>query len=811
MDMGSVKIARVDASGNIQSLEEHLLHTAEFCKIFLESSGFDQTGYLLGLLHDLGKYSPRFQNYIRSVSGLLKESDPGFLPNAEKMRGHIPHAEAGLWYLDRCSRELFGRSLPQYLRILLGMPVLYHHAFLADVYAPDGETPFLEKAPSEGLDSPELFGTIATEISSKIRDLIKSSIIISKEIPCFVQTGDPENFDLGLLLRLLYSALIDADRTDAAGRRPVVFQDWQMLTDRLEKHLSGFSADSDLNKIRQHISQVLKEASARPRGVYRLTIPTGGGKTLAGLRFALHHAAKHGLKRVIYAAPFLSILEQNARVFRESLDDPYGQYVLECHSNVLRERVENEEPHDALAETWDAPVICTTMVQILNAMFSGESRFARRFHQFADAVILLDEIQSLPMEMFHIFNRTVNFLAERMHATVILCSATQPELADIDGTKGSIRFSEDPELYPDYPELFRKLRRVDTCYVPGIQSNEDISVFAGKVIAEAGSLLVICNTKPHAAEMFRLLKEQNPGIKVFHLSTNLCAAHRRDTLEKIKAALKGHERLIAVSTSLIEAGVDISFAAVIRLMTSLDSIVQAAGRCNRNAESAAGKVYILDNPESLRQKLTPSVKNWSVSTGKALRDYSADPERFDNDILSPALLEIYYMDLFSSDDNKKLMEYPVKLPECKGETLLDLLGGNDHSYNAMRQRLGLPRQEKRPLLRGAFRTAGEKFKALDDLANVAVVVPYDEEGKRLVAALCALPPPDEMNALLRKAQMFTVNITDCQAGKLLEAGAIREIRTGDQDRSFWIACETGYDCSDLGLGDGVGHLETAEF
>ena len=802
MKADETRIARVDEAGQIQPLEEHLRHTSEFCGAFLASPGFGDTGRLLGLLHDLGKYSQEFQNYIRSVTGLLKEGDPGFVPDAK--RGTVHHAETGMWYLEHCVREIRNAVFPQDLRVLLEMPVLYHHAFPADVYAPDGETPFLEKKPSNGLDSLELFGRIAPGIGAEIRELVRSGGFLG-EMGGFSRSGMMENFEFSLLLRLLYSALIDADRTDAAGRTPEIFRDWPKLVDRLERHLAKFTVDTELNRIRRDISDVLKAAAGRPRGVYRLTIPTGGGKTLAGLRFALHHAAEHGMKRVIYAAPFLSILEQNAGVFRKALDDSRGEYVLECHSNVLREKDCGETPRDALAETWEAPVICTTMVQILNAMFSGESRYARRFHQFTDAVILLDEIQSLPMEMFHIFNRTVNFIAERMHATVVLCSATQPELATVDKEKGSIRFAESPELYPEYRELFRKLRRVKTEYVPGICTDEDVAAFADRVFAEENSLLLICNTKRHAAAMFRLLRERHPGTAVFHLSTNLCAAHRRDILDKIRKALAEHVKLIVVSTSLIEAGVDISFSAVIRMMTSLDSIVQAAGRCNRNAEADEGEVYVLDNPHTLR--LTPSVETWSVSTGKALRDYVESPEQFDGDILSPALLKDYYTDLYAGEKNRHLMEYPVELPECKGETLLNLLGSNGNSYNAYLQRNGLAPEKKPPRLRAAFRTAGEQFKALDDLADTAVVVPYDK-GVQLINALRALPPAEEMNALLRQAQMFTVNITENTARKLHETGAIHELSTADGSRSVWIAGEASYDCADLGLGDGAGHLDT---
>ena len=803
-------IARVNKAGKIQLLEDHLENTAKFCSGFLASSGFISTGRLLGLLHDLGKYSEQFQHYIRSIFGLLKEGDPGFIPNAEKMRGKIPHAETGIWYLDACFREIHHGAMWQDMRTLLGMPILYHHAFPEDVYAPDGETPFLSKKPSKGrgLDSTELFDRIVPRIREEIKDILTSDSDQNAimEISRFCKTGRPPgNFDFGLLLRLFYSALIDADRTDAAEREPVVFQDWKILTKCLEENLAELSADTELNRLRKDISDVLYNAAGRARGIYRLTIPTGGGKTLAGLRFALHHAAKHGMKRVIYAAPFLSILEQNAEVFRNFLNDSGGNYVQECHSNVLSEQKSGEIPYGKLSETWDAPIICTSMVQILNAMFSGESRYARRFHLFSDAVILLDEIQSLPLEMFHIFNRTVNFLAERMHATVILCSATQPEFAEMDAEKGSIRFTESPELYPDYQNLFRKLKRVNTQYVKGIQNNDDIAAFAGKIIKQTESLLLICNTKPHAAEMFRLLREQYPeDVNIFHLSTNLCAAHRKDILKKIQEKLHEPGKVIVVSTSLIEAGVDISFGAVIRMMTSLDSIVQAAGRCNRNAESDAGQVYILDNPQQL--KLPSFVSKWSVSTGKALRDYEDDPPKFNSDILSPDLLKIYYADLYSSEESKTLMQYPVTLEECKGETLLNLLGANIHSFHASCRLSDSSPKAKLPRLSGAFRTAGEKFKALDELADIAVIVPYGETGRQIIADFLSSPSVEEINILLRKAQLFTVNITKFAEEKLCGNGAI--ILIEKDDLSIWVAKETNYDCEYLGLKADAGHLET---
>ncbi len=794
-------IARIvdEKTQKTQLLKDHLFSTASLCRDFLAVCGFGETGYLLGLLHDIGKYSEDFQNYIQSIAGLLKSGDPGFVPNAEKMRGKIPHAAAGAWFW----KQTLGKKPGPLLEILMEMPVIDHHSFLEDVIQPDGDSFFLERKPEDfkGLDR------IFERMEPEVRDEIKAVIAAGKyEEELLKGSTGKIPFKLGLRLRLLYSALIDADRTDAAGGQVCGnFSDWGMLAECLECHLAEFRRDTELDRIRADISSAALQSASLPQGIYRFTIPTGGGKTLAGLRFALHHAERHHLKRVVYAAPFLSILEQNADSIRKNLDDLTGKYVLECHSGILPEMKKKygEEPYSRISENWDAPIICTSMVQILNAMFSGESRYVRRFHQLAESVIILDEIQCLPVEMTCIFNRVLNYLATELKSTVVLCSATQPDQSMISKNINRIHFAENAELYQDYGTLFRQLKRVNTVYVPGQQTNESIADFADEKFAGLNSLLLICNTKPHAAEMFRLLHSRHPELPLFHLSTNLCPAHRKALLVKIREKLKNGERIMVVSTSLIEAGVDISFECVIRMMTSLDSIVQAAGRCNRNAERESGEVYILENPAKLH--LTPSVSFWSVSTKNALEQYRRNPEKYDCDILSPKLLKMYYENLYShlTDDE---LAYGVRLPGFVNDTLLNLLGSNSKSGEEYQRLHDVP-YISLPV-RGAFETAGKAFKALDDLTSASVIVPYCR-GKAIIAKLAANPEPEQFNKLLKKAQLYSVGVTEYTEKKLRESGAVYEL---NGDYGILAARESDYDVKEnLGLMADSGHLSSLNY
>ena len=390
-------------------------------------------------------------------------------------------------------------------------------------------------------------------------------------------------FKTGLLVRLLFSCLIDADRINtadfenpkaAATRLKGKYSEWDLLIDRLERRLQGMEVRYPIDEFRHRISAQCRENAARAKGIYTLTVPTGGGKTLASLRFALHHVKKYGMDRVIYVIPFTSIIDQNADVVRKILEPSgveRGSVVLEHHSNLTPE--EQTWRSKILSENWDAPVIYTTNVQLLETLFGAGTRGARRMHQLANAVLVFDEIQTLPINCIHLFCNAINFLVEHCGSTVVLCTATQPLLNRVEQSKGALRMTADSEIMPDVAKLFADLKRVEVVNrrKPGGWANEEIARLAGDEAAQSKSCLVIVNTKRSAQALFQLCRNETQ-IPVYHLSTSMCAAHRRERLGEIRKRLENAERTLCISTQLIEAGVDIDFGAVIRFMAGVDYI-----------------------------------------------------------------------------------------------------------------------------------------------------------------------------------------------------------------------------------------------
>jgi CRISPR-associated endonuclease/helicase Cas3 len=398
--------------------------------------------------------------------------------------------------------------------------------------------------------------------------------------------------------------------------------------------------------------------SQRSKGLYTLTVPTGGGKTLASLRFALHHAKKHGMDRVIYVIPFTSIIDQNAEVTRGILEPDGtlpGSVVLEHQSNLTP--ANQTWRGKILSENWDAPVIYTTSVQLLETLFGAGTRGARRMHQLANAVLIFDEIQTLPVNCVHLFNNAINFLVDLCGSTVVLCTATQPLLDKVDVNKGAIRIPADGELMPDVKKLFDDLKRVEVINQrkPGGWTMAEVVMLAQVEAGTAGSCLVIVNTKRSAQAIYRLCKEQ-AAIPVFHLSTNMCAAHRKSILAEVRARLKNQEPTLCVSTQLIEAGVDVDFGAVIRFSAGLDSIAQAAGRCNRSGIRNIGRVHVV-NPQDENLSMLQDIQMGKEKAEWVLDDYKEDPAQFDCNPIGPDAMKLYYDRYFFA--RKTTMDYPI--------------------------------------------------------------------------------------------------------------------------------------------------------
>jgi CRISPR-associated endonuclease/helicase Cas3 len=548
-----------------------------------------------------------------------------------------------------------------------------------------------------------------------------------------------------------------------------------LLIERLENHLACLAARSSIDTIRGEISSSCVKCATREKGLYQLTVPTGGGKTLASLRFALHHAAHHAMDRVVYVVPYTSIIDQNAQVARSifaPLVESVGQIVVEHHSNLTPEQDTPESK--LLAENWDATIIYTTGVQLLETLFASGTRGVRRLHQLANAVIIFDEIQTLPVRTVHLFNNAVNFLTGQCGSTVIFCTATQPLLDQVEPQRGSARLSAHSQMVCNPANLFRQLNRAkieDKCR-PGGWTEEEVESAASQLLDQAGSVLVVVNKKAQARNLY--LRLRGKVERVYHLSTSMCPAHRMKVLDEIKRCLDPTSRspVICVSTQLIEAGVDVDFGAAIRYVAGLDSVAQTAGRCNRNGTRPTGRVLIV-NPANEDLTRLPEIRAAQEVCLRVLDEYRADPAAFDHDLQSPATMSRYYSYYFFG--RKHEMAFPVTPHEIgRDDDLLALLSTNRFSVEAYKATFN---RAPPYFLRQSFMTAAKNFKAIESETE-GVIVPYGEEGNRIIQQLCAGSQVGERLRLLMEAQRYSVNLLPHEIRHFKDEGKLFEMWEG---------------------------------
>jgi CRISPR-associated endonuclease/helicase Cas3 len=785
------------SDGANQTLEQHLLGVARISCSYAKKLHLENQGELIGLLHDLGKYSHAFQTYIKSAVGLLNQDEDEEFVDAAGLKGKIDHSTAGAQLIRRefSQQGQFGQIVGQ----ILSLCIASHHSGLIDCLSSDtqslGEDIYGRRMnkPDDRAHLPEALAKADASILARVKELTgKPDMLqavqaaLAKIVRCAPIKDDKSivaQQQIGLLVRFLFSCLIDADRVDSADfespkaaelRAHGRYTEWNILCDRLEVFLAGLKPTKPIDDLRCDISSHCKNSASRGKGIYTLTVPTGGGKTLASLRFALHHAKEHKMDRVIYVIPFTSIIDQNAEVVRKILEPDEtqaGSVVLEHHSNLTPE--EQSWRGKILAENWDAPVIYTTSVQLLETLFGAGTRGARRMHQLANTVLIFDEIQTLPVNCVHLFNNAINFLVDQCGSTVVLCTATQPLLDQVDTNKGAIKILAGNELMPDITKLFKELKRVEVLdhRKPGGWSNDEIAALALEEARRAGSCLVIVNTKNAAQTLYRLCKERD-DIPLYHLSTSMCPAHRKMILNEIRKRLDQKLPTLCFSTQLIEAGVDVDFGAVIRFTAGLDSIAQAAGRCNRNGRPEMGHVHVI-NPKDENLDMLQDIRIGRDKAERVLDEYEADPIKFGGDPIGLEAMKRYYTYYFFDRQNE--MDYPLSANAIgHADTLLNLLSGNSIATSEHGKQTG-----KAPniYLRQSFMAAAKAFKAIDAPTR-GVIVQYGKAGQAIVAELCAAYLPDKEFDMLRRAQQFTVNVFPNVLERLTKAGAVREIQEG---------------------------------
>lgn len=537
-----------------------------------------------------------------------------------------------------------------------------------------------------------------------------------------------------------------------------------------------------------------------PTGIYGLAIPTGGGKTLASLRFALEHTRIHEKERIIYVTPFTTIIEQNAQVVRDILKE--DRYILEHHSNILQEEIvdqknkqnqggleeRREREEVSMKDNWEAPIIFTTMVQFLDVIYSRGTRNPRRFHQLYHAVIIFDEVQGLPVHCTYLFNEAINYLKNFAQTTSILCTATQPALNNLDKKLQKDKDILEKSELQKIEAAFERVEIIDKTTQSAWNIKDTVSLIE-EILQERNNLLVILNTKKAVLELYQLLAEQSSEeIELYHLSTAMCPAHRKQILKEINVKLNAknqQRKLVCITTQLIEAGIDISFEAVIRSSAGLDSIAQAAGRCNRNGEQPNKQpVYIIRLEKKLEDlKYLKEIKAGKEITLKMLENLRMDSNLYSGKLLSFEAQNTYFKQFYKHSDIEPNLKYPAAKNSLE---LFSLLGKNENTIYQYKNKYG---KEQFPdlLLHNSTKTIGKYFNVIDT-PTTAVLVPY-EEGKDIIQRLngdeLAL---NELGPLLKKAQQYIVNLFSYEIEDLQKNGYIRPLYHGE----IFALCERAY-------------------
>lgn len=685
-------LGHINAEDNSeQTLKNHLMEVSKLAEFFAEEFGENEIGKIAGLYHDIGKYSPEFQKYIRQESNKK-----------------VDHSTAG-------ARELFNIKSP--VNLLAAFCIAGHHGGLQNIGSPkisdektfftrmNKEIPNYEKYLTE-IEKPD------AQSNSKLLHLI------SKEI-----------FSVMFYTRMIFSCLVDADFLDTEkfmGKGKIQRGNFYNL-EELKNIFDNYIKKTFLNEnnarynvpINQKRRQILKECIEKgdnsTENLISLTVPTGGGKTISSMAFALHNAIKNGRKKIIYVIPYTSIIEQNAKIF----SDIFGsENVVEHHSGAEYDDTEFEENIKKLAaENWDAPIIVTTNVQFFESLFSNRTSKCRKLHNIANSVIIFDEAQMIPTEFLKPCTKIINELTKYYNCTAVLCTATQPSLEKFfDGQVIS-------EICSNVEENYNFFRRTQIKVLEEKISAEDLS----EQLKNFSQVLCIVNKKKTAEKIFENLQGKE---NIFYLSTNLCPVHRSKVLQKIKTCLEKNLPCRIISTSLVEAGVDLDFPCVYREIAGLDSIIQAAGRCNREGKFSKNEsaVYVFKIAD---EKILNSQKIRISSTNLV-------SEKYFSEIDSPQAIKYYFENLHKLDGNKSDKFGILELHEKKS----------------------MP-----------FKEIAEKFKLINENTK-SVFIPFDENARQIEQRLLN---GEISRALLRQAGKYFVNVYDEIYKKMFAAQKIKLI------------------------------------
>jgi CRISPR-associated endonuclease/helicase Cas3 len=706
-----------DGSFEIHHLEEHLRAVADLAGEFASTFGHSDWGRLAGIWHDLGKYSSAFQSYIARGSGFDPEA------HIEGGTGRVNHSSAGALH----AVKKLGCNKGQLLAYLIAG----HHAGLPDWHSDEHALSSLSQR---------------LEDRQHLQAIFDVTIPIDVFHPAITPATKPLGGEAGLALwlRMLFSCLVDGDFLDTEkfmdgekAQSRGTFSSIEDLLGKFDEHMTKLTAEAKptpVNRVRAEVLRQCRERAPDMPGIFSLTVPTGGGKTLSGLAFALTHAARYKKRRIIYVIPYTSIIEQTAGIFRGI----FGDNVIEHHSNLDPEK---ETAKSRLAtENWDASIIVTTNVQFFESLFAARTSSCRKLHNIVNSVVVLDEAQLLNPEFLQPIMDTMNLLARYYGVTFVLSTATQPALNSREGFGWTFRGLDGMrEIMTDPDALYRDLKRVTVEMPLDFHVRREWQEIAAEIMPHE-SMLAVVNTRRDCRELHRLMPEGT-----IHLSAAMCGEHRSQVIAGIRERLEKKVPARVVSTQLVEAGVDIDFPVVYRALSGLDSIAQAAGRCNREGALDLGKVVVFVPPKSSPPGTLRRAEQTTVSL---LSGSKSDP-------MARKLYTRYFEHFYVKADS------------------LDKYGIQDLLTTDARE------------LKIQFRTAAEKFQLIDDVESQAILVWYGESQ----ALIGKLKKDGPERWLMRKLQRYSVNLPRRIVDKLVETGEVEEIWPG----IFAQAVSTLYD------------------
>ena len=701
-------IAHKRDDGSEQLLLEHLMGTAKKASFFAKHFGKSETAFICGLLHDIGKYSDEFQDRIKNDGKLCD------------------HSSAGAKVL---------KSISPAMGNLLGYVITGHHAGLLNGGgwgAVSGDGSLQGRLKKEVPD----FSAYRNEITA---DMFPPMISIARQLADSKPLDErDQGFSFSFLVRMIFSCLVDADFIDTEefmneGRVPRgLICDFVELQDKIIRKTSEFDTIRDINKKRREILEQCLGKAEGTQGVYKLSVPTGSGKTISSMAFALKHIRHNpSLRRIIYVIPFMSIIEQNAKVFSDILGE---RYVLEHHSNYDFDQ--NDEQNYNIkklsAENWDIPIVVTTNVQFFESIYGNRSSKLRKLHNMANSVIILDEVQMLPVEYLIPCAKALEELVNNYNCSVVLCSATQPEVERFMSEKIKVK-----EICSNIAEMYEFFNKTKVKFIGNKTADELVSRLQG-----LDQCLLIVNTKNQARKIYEKLEKAYGQEGIFHLSTYMCPAHRFEKIEEIRKRLDAKAKCIVVSTSLIEAGVDIDFPVVYRAMCGLDSIIQAAGRCNRERRNDLAYVYVFDftDAEYEISKSTP-FGNYLSQRQSITEIVSSKYE----DVTRPEAIKEYFDILFNNASVSELDKKHIVKRLNEG---FDKTSPMDFNFD--------------------FEDIARDFKMIED-NDYSVIVKYNDDAKSKINELVyGYYTRDK----LRSVQKYTVNLSVHEYNKLRDIKAI---------------------------------------